>query len=65
MRNDLSRGFKESALSVDSEQKSNSPFEHHEQRIPMVNKKQQLTEPELIGQILPGVMADIKSRRER
>ena len=65
MCKDLSSGFKQSALSADSEQKGNSPFEHPEQKSSMVDKKQQLTEPELISQILPSVMADIKSRRER
>ncbi len=62
MRNDFSSGFKDSSPSADSGQKVNIPYEYPEQESTAVDKKQQLSEPEWIGEILPGVMADIKKR---
>ncbi len=62
MRNDLSSGFKDSALSADSEQKVRMPSEHSEQVSSVVNKKLRTCEPERIGEILPDVMADIEKR---
>lgn len=65
MHNDFSSGFRDSAPSADSGLKFRMPYEQSEQVSSVVDKKRRIGEPELIGEILPGVMADIKKRKKQ
>jgi hypothetical protein len=62
MCNDLSSGFKDSVPTADSGLKVRMSSEHPEQVSSIVDRKRQFSEPERIGEILPGLMADIEKR---
>jgi len=65
MCNDLSSNFRYSTPSADSEQIDCILSEQHVQGSSAIKKKHRLSEPKRIGEILPGVMTDIKKRRMR
>jgi len=50
--------FRDSSLSANSGLKVRIPYEHSEQKSPVVNKKQRISDPVRISKVLPVVMQD-------